>query len=302
MIKRGDVDRPGITPPRPSTLALIGFGIVVVGVTVYTVTRPGTTGHIQSAVAESGVVAVTASSSPVPVSVLASTVASATASTPTPSAPPKPVATTKPPLPTPRTPATELQVALPNGPVSVIVFGDSYVDGVGASSTRDAFTEQAMTQLGWSATYFARDDSGYCTSHSRDYLERLKAIPAGPAPTVFLLEGGINDVGCDATVLGAQISASIAQIKAAYPKAVLIVLGPVVPSKYSANQLLPVDTALDAAATAAGVPYISPLTELWFSSANRSHYMSPDGINPNQAGYAYLTPLLLQDLEQITGA
>ena len=118
--------------------------------------------------------------------------------------------------------------------------------------------------------------------------------------TAFLLEGGINDVGCDAAVLDAQISASIAQIRAEYPTAALIVLGPAVPSKYSAAQLLPVDQALNTAATAAGVPYISPLTENWFMDTNRPGYMSSDGVNPNQAGHAYLTTLLLRDLEQIT--
>jgi acyl-CoA thioesterase I len=186
--------------------------------------------------------------------------------------------------------------------VSAVVFGDSYVAGVGATSSSDAFTERAMSELGWKPTYAARDDSGYCTTHPVDYLQRLKGLSTRAAPTVFLLEGGINDVGCSATVLSAQITASIAQVKATYPKTALIILGPVVPSKYTADQLVPVDNALNAAATAAGVPYISPLTELWFTSANRAHFMSPDRINPNQQGYAYLTPLLLQDLEQITGA
>jgi acyl-CoA thioesterase I len=298
VIKRGESYGRDITWPSRSTLALVGLGIVVVGVTGYALTRPGP-GHIQSAVAESGVRVVSAS-------VSASAPASRSTSPPTSHAASPSASASASPTPTPKpspaqTPATNLRVALPKGPVSAIVFGDSYVAGVGASAAREAFTEQAMTQLGWSATYFARDDSGYCTSHSLDYLQRLKAIPPGPAPTVFVLEGGINDTACNAAVLSAQISASITQIKTAYPKAALIVLGPVVPSKYSANQLVPVDNALEAAATAARVPYISPLTELWFTSANRAHYMSPDGVNPNQAGYAYLTTVLLRDLEQITG-
>ena len=137
VIKRGGVDGPGITLPRPSTLALIGFGIVVVGVTAYTVTRPGPTGHIQSAVAESGVVGATASSSAAPASVLATT------ATQHPSA-----STSTTPAPTPKPPATSLRVTLPKGPVTAIVFGDSYVAGVGASSTRDAFAERAISQLG----------------------------------------------------------------------------------------------------------------------------------------------------------
>jgi lysophospholipase L1-like esterase len=185
--------------------------------------------------------------------------------------------------------------------VTAIVFGDSYVAGVGANSTQDAFPEKAISELRWKVTYFGRAASGYCTSHPVDYLQRLKSLRAGPAPTVFLLEGGINDVGCDPSALRAQISASIAQINAVYPHAALILLGPAVPSKYKADQLLPVDQALTAAATAAGVPYISPLTENWFTDANRPGYMSPDGVNPNQAGHAYLTTLLLRDLEQITG-
>ncbi len=222
--------------PARSTLVLIGFGIVVVGVTVYTLTRPAVNG--QSAVAKSSVVVAKASSSPALVSVLAARATSSpTRSTPTPSAStsPKPAQTTKPRPPTTTTPATELQIALPKGPVSAIVFGDSYVAGVGATSPSEGFTEQAMSQLGWNATEVARDDSGYCTTHPADYLQRLKAQPVGPAPTVFILEGGINDVGCSATVLSAQISASIAQVKATYPNALLIVLGPVVPSKYSTS-------------------------------------------------------------------
>ena len=310
MIKRGGVDGPGITPPRPSTLALIGFGLVVVGVTVYTLTRPGAAGHVQSAVAASGVVAVTPSGSASPAPVLATTAAlhpsESTPATPasTASTPARPAPTTSTPArPAPTTTAakTILHVALPDGPVTAIVFGDSYVAGVGASSTNDAFPEKAISQLGWKGLYFARAASGYCTSHPVDYLQRLKSLVAGPAPTVFVLEGGINDVGCDPGVLSAQISASITQIKAVYPHAALILLGPAVPTNYPADQLLPVDQALTAAATAAGVPYISPLTENWFTDANRASYMSADGVNPNQAGHAYLTTLLLRDLEQITG-
>lgn len=181
------------------------------------------------------------------------------------------------------------------------MFGDSYVAGVGADSTQDAFPEKAISQLGWKGIYFARATSGYCTTHPVDYVQRMKSLLANPTPTVFVLEGGINDVGCDPTVLSDQITAAIAQVKAVFPHTALILLGPAVPTKYSAAQLLPVDQALNAAATVAGLPYISPLYEKWLTDANRENYMSADGVNPNQAGHAYLTTLLLRDLEQITG-
>ncbi len=108
-----------------------------------------------------------------------------------------------------RRPPIDLHVTLPAGRVTVIGFGDSYVAGVGAGSTNDAFPEKAISQLGWKGQYFARAASGYCTSHPVDYLQRLKSLVAGKAPTVFLLEGGINDVGCDPTVLRDQITAAI---------------------------------------------------------------------------------------------
>ena len=198
--------------------------------------------------------------------------------------------------------AVDLHVKLPAGPVTAVVFGDSYIAGTGTDPGGLAFTQQAMTQLGWSATYNAVPGSGYCTTHQIDYRQRMAALPKAPAPTVFLLEGGVNDVGCGPVILNTEIPAALAAIRAAYPQTLVVMLGPPVPAKYSLTQLTPVDADLEAAATAARVPYISPLQEAWLTEANRSKYLVSDGLHPSQAGYDYLAGLLVKDLRQITGA
>ena len=198
------------------------------------------------------------------------------------------------------TSAVDLRAALSAGPVTAVVFGDSYIAGTGADPGGLAFTQQAMTQLGWSATYNAVPGSGYCTTHQIDYRQRLAVLPKDPAPTVFVLEGGVNDVGCGPVILDVEIPAALAAIRAAYPRTLIVVLGPAVPATRSLVQLTPVDAALEAAATAARVPYISPLQEAWLTDANRSQYLISDGLHPNQAGYDYLASLLVKDLRQIT--
>jgi acyl-CoA thioesterase I len=198
--------------------------------------------------------------------------------------------------------AVDLHVTLPAGPVTALVFGDSYVAGTGADPGGRAFTQQAMTQLGWSATYNAVVGSGYCTTHQIDYRQRLAVLPKAPAPAVLLLEGGVNDVGCGPVILDQEIPAALTAIRAAYPHTLIVMLGPAVPATRSLTQLTPVDAALEAAATAARVPYISPLQEAWLTDANRSQYLISDGLHPNQAGYNYLAGLLVKDLRRITSA
>ena len=262
----------GNWPPSRSAIALAAFAVVVIAVVVYAITRLGPSHASQPpATADS-------------------------------SAPASPIESSSAPVATHTTPATALKVALPKGPVTATFFGDSYVVGYGADSKGIGFAQHTAKILGWNATFSGVINSGYCSSHPQSYVGRLKALAPNPAPTIFVLEGGINDVDCNPTDLATQIAASIKQIKTLYPSTLLVVLGPAVPTKYNAAQLLPVDNAINQAASAAGVPYISPLNELWFTSANRMKYLSTGGVYPNQAGYDYLTTLLVQDLEQVAGA
>jgi lysophospholipase L1-like esterase len=259
-------------PPSRAAIALAAFAVVVIAVVVYAITRPGPS-H--------------ASQPPVTAEI---------------SAPASAIGSSSAPVATHTAPATALKVSLPKGPVTATFFGDAYVVGYGADPKGKGFVQHAAQILGWNATFNGVIESGYCSTHPQNYVARLKALPPSPAPTIFILEGGINDVGCSPTDLAAQITASIKQIKTVYPSSLLVLLGPAVPTKYNAPQLLPIDTAINQAATAAGVPYISPLNELWFTSANRIKYLSPGGVYPNQAGYNYLTTLLVQDLVQVAGA
>jgi len=268
VISRDDLN----WPPSRSAIALSAFAVVVIAVVVYAITRPGPSHHSQPP---------------------------ATAQT---SAPASAIASSSPTAATHTTPATALKVSLPKGPVTATFFGDSYVVGYGADPKGKGFAQHAALILGWNGTFDGVIDSGYCSTHPQSYVRRLKALAPSAAPTIFVLEGGINDVGCDPANLATEIAASIKQIKKVYPSTLLVILGPAVPAKYSAPELLPIDTAINQAATAAGVPYISPVNELWFTSANRIKYLSPGGVYPNQAGYNYLTDLLVQDLVQVAGA
>lgn len=207
--------------------------------------------------------------------------------------------------PTPE-PAAPALSALP-AQASVLIVGDSYSEGYGADTPASGYASLLAQQSGWTATIDAAGGTGYTWGGGeggragREYPARIAKLALDPAvkPALVVLQGSQNDYRADAATLREAVSATIAQVKAAWPDAQVLLLGPVAPQPLGTN-IAPTNSAVAAAAKAANVPFIDGVAGRWITEANTAQYGLDDGSHLNQAGHAYLADKTKQAIAAVT--
>lgn len=186
-------------------------------------------------------------------------------------------------------------------------YGDWYVAG----------TQQGgLGPAGWPAIVSERldaegtephalTDAGYvATSSFADAtFETLVDELPEPEADVTIVFGSRNDYLATPAQITAAATRTFDTIRASAPDTRLLVIGPAWTDVVVPPELLPVRDAVRAAATAANVPFVDPLTERWFF--DDVGLIGTDSISPNDAGHAYLAdqiePYLRDLLESPTG-
>jgi hypothetical protein len=173
----------------------------------------------------------------------------------------------------------------PKGP-RVLVVGDSFTEGTGATSAGFGFVRWVSWHMGWRDVWRAGSGStGYVADGTRQALiDRYTNDIITQAPDICVIAMGINDltdyVASPATVTSAATTIWDA-VTAALPNCELVILGPFPNGggvSVSAG-LVAMDAALRALATTRGLRYISPIGEGWtFTRADATH--------PDDAGHA----------------
>jgi lysophospholipase L1-like esterase len=182
----------------------------------------------------------------------------------------------------------------------VIVFGDSYTEGTGATSPEAAYPVQLAAHFGWVVDSRGVGGTGFVARGTIDanYLDRLATLPA-EAPALLIVQGGLNDALAGVTDAD-ELAAAREVLRALgdrYPGTELIVLGPPQTQIVDAAAVLGVDNALRQASQELGVPYISPLAEKW----DVQQFTAADGLHPDDAGYVYLARRLAESLDLLSG-
>lgn len=185
----------------------------------------------------------------------------------------------------------------------MIVLGDSYTDGANGISTTQTFPSDLMNYYvnldvwpsGSGGTgYIANSDGNYV-----NFQARVQSDVISNNPDIVMVAGGINDLGYPSNQLYAAASELYATLTEALPSSTILVVGPWWPRS------IPVDTneiagseAIEAAANAAGLPFIQPAgnnPNPWITgyysvpgSGNAPIFIGSDGTHPTVAGHAFL--------------
>lgn len=179
---------------------------------------------------------------------------------------------------------TPMPSTAPTG-VRAVVFGDSFTAGRGNAPATPTALEVAAQQLGWRFATRARTKTGFTTSPS--YASRLAAEISG-TPDVVLLQGGASDAEASATDLTRAARSTLAGLQRRFPRADLVLVGPVAMEQPADQSLVRVDQVLRDVAADLRITYVDPIALRWITPANYTRYLSTNGFYPNAAGHAYL--------------
>lgn len=191
----------------------------------------------------------------------------------------------------------------------VLVFGDSYTEGVGADVKTNGYAYKVGAPLNVTVTVDGKGGSGYCnptTYGAGNYATRLAKIPVA-AYDLIVIQGGTND---DKTVNGvpvydsptirAAIQKAIDTVRTRFPKSQILLFGPSNPYGSATVDRLRVNDLLVEAATLNALPYVNPIAEKWFLPGDGASFANPNNSHPSNAGHAHLRSLLVRDIQVLT--
>jgi len=169
-------------------------------------------------------------------------------------------------------------------------YGDRYTAGTQQGGLGPAGWPAILTErLDARATeVHALIDAGYvATSTFGDFTyEALAGQQPEPDADVTIVFGSRNDFQASRRDITAAATRTFDIILAAAPNTQVLVIGPVGTDAAVLPELPLVRDAVRDAALAAGVTYVDPLAERWFS--DDVGLIGPDRISPTDAGHAYL--------------
>jgi GDSL-like lipase/acylhydrolase family protein len=204
--------------------------------------------------------------------------------------------------------ATAIQLGpLPVIP-NVLLLGDSYTEGVGASVKTNGYAYKVGAPLNWKMTIDGKGGSGYCnptTYGAGNYSTRL-----GKKTGVFdlvVLQGTSNDEKSvngvpvyDNATLSAAIQTTLDLVRTRFPLAQILMMGPANPYGSASADRLRVNDVLVQAATTNAVPYLNPIAEKWFLSGDGSSFADSTSGHPNNVGHLHIRSLFVRDVQALT--
>jgi lysophospholipase L1-like esterase len=172
------------------------------------------------------------------------------------------------------------------------VYGDGYaagneLGGLGNAGWPALLAAQTRAEL----TLHAVPRAGYAAAGTtgQTFLDLVRAAPV-PDATVTLVVGSRNDVNGDVEQIQQNAADTISRILGQAPATAVVIVGPVWPGGDAPAGVLAVRDAVRDAAMAAGVTFVDPLVEEWFTEG--VGLIAGDGVSPNDAGHAYLAGML----------
>ncbi|GGL77083.1 hypothetical protein GCM10009706_14420 [Curtobacterium citreum] len=193
-------------------------------------------------------------------------------------------------------PAPTFASSLPDKPRAVF-FGDSYVEGTGASTPAKRWTTLVAQKEGWIEINLGQGGTGYVNGgpdqgQADQYASRIAKIKAA-RPDIVVIAGSQNDLLFPTDQVDSAIKDTLVQIRAAVPDAKIVVYGPVNPGEIKPATRTN-DAATSAAAQAIGADYISSISPT-------STYESPadywtDGQHPSDSGHQHIADRFIEEL------
>ncbi|MFF7295301.1 GDSL-type esterase/lipase family protein [Streptomyces sp. NPDC008265] len=200
-------------------------------------------------------------------------------------------------------------------------FGDSISDGSAHNTGGGIGTwvHRVARLLGTTDVWEqGRGATGYCANGTTgNFGTRAPADVIGWNFDRLIIWGGYNDVGgFDQAVIRAAADALYAQIKQGLPACETTVIGCWAPTGTPAPSIVVTDETLRAAAAAAQLPFISPVTGTvynaagqavvthgpWITTGNAAAYVGTDNVHPTDAGHVYLSRRIVAALRELLPA
>jgi acyl-CoA thioesterase-1 len=184
----------------------------------------------------------------------------------------------------------------------VLIVGDSYTTGRGSYDGTHGWAQDLVAERNWDATIDGVPGSGYvntgATNSTRwNYISRIERS-ASLTPELVIVQGSQNDWLVSAETLRTRVERTLRTAKRQWPDAVVVAIGPSAPQP-RAESTAGISAAVAAGAHAAGVPFIDPLDEQWFTRMNSASYAAGDGQHLNDDGYRYLAAKIEDALEEL---
>jgi lysophospholipase L1-like esterase len=172
----------------------------------------------------------------------------------------------------------------------IAFLGDSYTQGTGAPTAARNWSAAAAAQLRMDAWSDGVGGAGWNSAGATAPAVRVARGLAvlTRAPDVIVTALGYNDAGTDAaglTALRTRYDGTVAAIRAAWPEARLVTIGPWTPLGPT-TALGNVKAALQERAVASQVAFLD--AEAMVGVGNRSLYTAADNVHPTAAGHLYL--------------
>jgi lysophospholipase L1-like esterase len=181
--------------------------------------------------------------------------------------------------------------------VRAVFFGDSYTEGVGASTPSKRWTTIVAAEERWVEVNLGQGGTGYVNGgptegQADQYATRISKIKAAE-PDIVVISGSQNDLLFPAPDVATAIKTTIKQIHASVPDAQMIVVGPTNPGEIKAATRSN-DEATREAAEAVGAIYVSSIDpgNIYQSPAD---YWS-DGQHPSDSGHKHIADRVLEAL------
>ena len=190
-----------------------------------------------------------------------------------------------------------------DGAVSAYFFGDSLMNGTGASPVRPVMARVAAQRLGWDVEVDAWGGTGYTTTgRSPGYLQRLQRPGALRRQyDVVLLEGGYNDwrVGASAGELRRAVLEVVDHVRGRQPQAQIVLMGSYDPPGRSDAHRKALDDVIRGVAREQRLPFFSPLSGGWTVGQHPGRFLHADGLHPSTYGYGVMGARLTDELRAL---
>lgn len=177
----------------------------------------------------------------------------------------------------------------------VVFVGDSWTVGVGASGER-GYAPLAAERLGWTYELLGISGSGYLARGAGGPFADRVAEAVGLEPDLVVVQGSLNDSGADPEELDRATADTLGRLRAAAGDgtAVLVVGAPDTPGTDPAV-IARINSAIAAAAAAAGLSFVDPAREGWTDPADPGIWADP--VHPDDTGHRLVAEALVPHLQ-----
>ncbi|MEH3155756.1 MAG: SGNH/GDSL hydrolase family protein [Gordonia paraffinivorans] len=191
------------------------------------------------------------------------------------------------------------RLRLPSRPEKLLVFGDSWTEGVAAAPTTKGFAYQVGRTLNVETVVAGVGGTGWVNpgpNGDGDYPRRMTRAASDPTVTLLLLQGGIYDVEKPAGV-GDAVRQTIVNARSKFPNAQIVVIGPI-PINPDSSGYARMSSNIGYEAGQAGAYFVSPVVQKWINDQTFPGFLDSSNNHPTTAGHTYIANMIVGSLRQ----